>query len=283
MINLTPDSFSDPAKHLDSSSLSKTLNHFRAHNVGVLDIGAESTAPMNSEVGEKGEWERLENYFFKHPLFDEFLKFDLSLDSFRAETAKKFFERVRSFNPQGRLIWNDVSGVFDASVLEIVEKFSVSYIYCHNEVSSRDSVFSHAKLRGVGDIFERALLDATKIKDTFECAGFGDRFIFDPCFGFSKSPEENYELMKRSAELINKLDASVMIGISHKSFLRSLIPDRESLSAQELNAQTDVLQSIYFSQLLTDPLIKDSQTEIFLRLHDPASFTLSNRAQIFLK
>ncbi len=286
VINLTPDSFSDPALHQSPEQLTKTLTHFKSHGVGILDIGAESTAPMNAAVGHEDEWERLQKYFFSHPNFADCLDFDLSLDSFRPQSARLFFSKLVELGFKKRMIWNDVSGVLDEEVFTLVDKFKLTYIYCHNEVKARSDVFAHSKLRGSGDIYGRVIADARRVQAEFAQRGLAQHLIIDPCFGFSKSALENYELMKKSAEMIRELSMSVMLGVSRKSFLRALVPGAELLSRGELNQYCDVLQSLYFSNLLAEFSEVDQfdpPLEIMLRLHAPESFSLSNKAQIFLK
>ncbi len=283
VINVTPDSFSDPGLHQSAAQISHTLSHFRSHQVQILDIGAESTAPMNSAVGESGEWARLEDYFFASPHLEEFLSFEISLDSFRPKTVAAFAQKLRELGYQKRLIWNDVSGVLSEEVFELIKRWDMTYVYCHNEVKSRDDIFSHAKLRGDGPIFDRVLSDALRVKELFHARNLLAKLVFDPCFGFSKSAGENYELMSQIKELISSSELNMMIGVSRKSFLRSLVQDGSNLSREELNAKTDSLQSIYFSNLLSQLDKLTSKVEIMLRLHEPSSFTLSKQSQIFLK
>lgn len=286
VINLTPDSFSDPALHQSPEQITKTLSHFKSHNVGILDIGAESTAPMNASIGPDHEWDRLQKHFFSHPKLAECLDFDLSLDSFRPQSARLFFSKLTELGFKNRMIWNDVSGVLDEEVFALVDEFKLTYIYCHNEVKSRSDVFAHSKLRGSGAIYGRVIADARRVQKEFEQRGQAEHLIFDPCFGFSKSVEENYELMKKSADMIKELSMSVMLGVSRKSFLRALVPGADLLSRSELNQYCDLLQSQYFSHLLgelREPDHFNHPLEIMLRLHAPESFSLSNKAQIFLK
>lgn len=283
VINLTPDSFSDPALHQSAEALTNTLKHFKAHGVEILDIGAESTAPMNSSIGEELEWERLYTHFFSHPKLCELFDFDLSLDSFRPQTAHRFFAKLKELGFKKRMIWNDVSGVLGDEAYNLIEEFKLTYIYCHNEVKSRDDIFAHAGLRGSGNILERVLADGVRVKSEFQARGLSKYLVFDPCFGFSKSPEENYELMKKSASMIQQLGMNVMLGLSRKSFLRALVPRSDVDTRSLINQQSDVLQSIYFSKILSELDYFDHTLEIMLRLHEPESFTLSKQAQIFLK
>jgi len=283
VINLTPNSFSDPHKHLVVESLIKTVDHLRSHQVEILDIGAESSAPMNREIGPEQEWQRLEQYFFNSPQLQRMLEFDLSLDSFRPETAGAFFKKLRELGHNRRQIWNDVSGVLDEQTFEVIAEYELEYVYCHNEVKTRQDLFKHASLRGEGDIFNRVLGDASRVVDLFTRRGLKDRLIFDPCFGFSKSSEENYALLKECARLVVSIDVTCLIGISRKSFLRSLVSAREELSTEQLNEQTDVLQAIFLADLVRELSSNAHRQELIVRLHDPACFALSKQSQIFLK
>ena len=84
------------------------------------------------------------------------------------------------------LIWNDVSGCFDHSVQDFLNKNpKLSYVYSHSNVPEReltnqhmDFCFEEVSLPSVSFYFKEFLKQAK---------GFRNRFYLDPCFGFSKS------------------------------------------------------------------------------------------------
>lgn len=280
VINLTPNSFSDGHKHLEDETLAHTLAHFKKYHVKTLDIGAESTAPMNQAVGAKEEWQRLERYFFGSEQLAKMLSFHLSLDSFRPETVRLFMSALKKTSYHGRVIWNDVSGVLDQECFDLLAEFSqLDYVYCHNEVSARSEIFNHAKTFGAGEILARIALDFKRARELLSAHSSQRQLIFDPCLGFSKLPEENIEILKNMGTIAQACGPhALMIGMSRKSFLRRALPELES--RELINQGCDVLQSLYFGQLIKEEW---SCGEIFLRLHDPFSFELSKRSQMFLK
>lgn len=278
VINVTPDSFSDGSLHQSSHHLHNTLQHFKNYNVSILDIGAESSAPMNQAVGVVEETKRLKEYFWESDSLEEMLKFKLSLDSFRIETVETFIQKL---GPQSKLIWNDVSGELDSACLQILERYpNLHYVYCHNEVKSRTNLFAHAKTFGEGDIIFRVLNDYSRVRDIFKKHVGLERLTFDPCLGFSKRYEENLEILKRLPEIALELgETPLMLGLSRKSFLRRQFP--EITEREELNSACDSLQSTIFSEFLRDRTLANKK--IIIRLHDPLSFELARRAQVFLK
>lgn len=282
VINVTPDSFSDANFHQNSDNLKNTLQHFKKYNVSILDIGAESTAPMNAAVGASAEVERLNQYFWNSDALDEMLEFKLSLDSFRIETVQAFVKNLKEkVGSDFRLIWNDVSGELSADCLALLEKYpNIDYVYCHNEVRDREKIFDHAKTFGEGHIIARTLKDCSRVKEIFKAHVGSERLIFDPCLGFSKRYEENLEILKRLPEIARELgEIPLMLGLSRKSFLRRQFP--EITGPEELNRACDTLQSTIFCELMREKALANKK--IIPRLHDPLSFELARRSQVFLK
>jgi len=60
VLNCTPNSFSDGGEISSSEDLMAKISSFG--HVDALDLGAESTAPMNESISWKTEWERLRTY-----------------------------------------------------------------------------------------------------------------------------------------------------------------------------------------------------------------------------
>jgi dihydropteroate synthase len=205
VMNVTPDSFSDGGEVLTAEEFQGRLQTLGP--LDILDVGAESTAPMNRPVSWRTEWERLEIFL------PELLKLQcpLSLDTYHPETI---FEFLRHWH--GPLIWNDVSGQFD----EHVERFllddpSHTYVLCHNRVPSREATGRHMEYVGAsrGHLLEEL--------EEFFRPHRRPQVVFDPCLGFSKSYDENWEILEHFHELQARLPHDRwLLGFSRKSFLR---------------------------------------------------------------
>lgn len=213
VINLTPNSFSDGGELKDSSSLINRLNQFGS--VDALDIGAESTAPMNASISSDEEWDRIS------PFLDWILaqKPLISIDTYHPETIFK----IAALWPKDRpLIWNDVSGKFDHHVERYLRMRSdFHYVFCHNLAPTRELSGRHMDY----------------LSDTLDLWSYFSphqhpQVIFDPCLGFSKTYEQNWMILDQFPELQKKYPRW-LLGFSRKSFLRKKfnleVGDREEL------------------------------------------------------
>lgn len=219
VMNITPNSFSDGG---ELSSIDSLLNRLEYLNqFEAIDIGAESTAPMNVSISWTQEWERLERLL---PCLSR-IKTSLSLDTYHPETIFKFLEFWK-----GPLIWNDISGKFDEDVKKFLNlKPEHRYVYCHNLSPTRELCVSHmdylSKASGIEFLNE--------LSDYFNKVDHA-QVIFDPCLGFSKSYDQNWFILDNFEKLIEKcLSSYWLIGFSRKSFLRKkynlTLNDRDDL------------------------------------------------------
>lgn len=207
VMNITPNSFSDGGK------LSPELFHARLKEMGpidALDIGAESTAPMNQSISWKEEWERLRPYM---PLLKAYPGI-LSFDTYHPETIEEILRIYHDEHWQQELFWNDVSGKFDDFAYEFLsmsERFS--YVLCHNLAPTRPFTGRHMD-------YVDPELTLEKIRDFFVAFKI-PRIIFDPCLGFSKTYEQNWMILENFVDLQKMIGHDRwLVGFSRKSFLR---------------------------------------------------------------
>ena len=242
-MNVTPDSFSDGGKHLTTDDLARTLEGWGA--VDGIDIGAESTAPMNRSITADVERERLQAVL---PLLKSWPKgVTLSLDTYRAETADWFFSQVAADIP---CVWNDVSGIVDEAVISVLKKHpKLRYVLCFNTSPQRDVGSEHMKHVTAGPIvpvardFFRRQFETLLKNDLFS------RTMADPCFGFAKTREQNHELLQQLPLLMEELACPQWVwGVSRKSFMRfpESLNVREPLHQQQL----DALQLLWMREAL---------------------------------
>lgn len=206
VMNITPNSFSD------GGELTPSNFHSRLSQMGpidALDLGAESTAPMNEAISSDEEWQRLSPVV---PFLKD-LRCTLSLDTYHPETI---FRIAKDWN--GPLIWNDVSGKFDPHVkkfLQMNEDFH--YVFCHNLAPSRELTIRHMQC-----LSERQDADFLTELAEFFMPHLHPRVILDPCLGFSKSYMQNWYILDHFCELQALVPHDRwLIGFSRKSFLRN--------------------------------------------------------------
>jgi dihydropteroate synthase len=274
VINITPNSFSDGNQHNSLESFSKRFNELLDW-ADIIDIGAESSAPMNQSISKDEELKRYQDVFF--PFLEKTAdpQSQISIDTYKVEVFKEVAHQLNQFWPKTKIIFNDVSGKLDSELLDLLNNFKIpfTYIYSHNLCKSRKDCLKHmdhvTKLHDfefVKGVVEYFIAGIDKIKET-------DRpFMIDPCFGFSKTREQNHTLLKYFKTFLLQLPYSLpcVYGISKKSFLR--FPKDLDVKDKENLAVLEQMQSILMYDLLKESL----QREIIFRVHEPKSFQAAN-------
>ena len=201
ILNLTPDSFYAPSRTAPGDVVS-VASRMMADGAWALDLGAVSTRPGSAPVSADEEWARLEPALLA--LRDS--GFTLSVDTFRSEIVSRVYDTV------GPFIVNDITaGAYNPGMLPLVGKLGLPYIAMHLHGNP------YTPSETPGDVVE----DVTAYFRAFALraadAGIAD-WILDPGFGFSKTLEQNWDLLYRLSEL-QCLGRPVLAGISRKSML----------------------------------------------------------------
>ena len=211
VMNVTPNSFSDGGSISGTDSFKSKLKSFG--NVDAIDIGAESTAPMNQSIFWEEEWERLLPFI---PFILE-SEVTISLDTYHPETIDQFLKVWKDQNCKRPIIWNDVSGKFDHFAKAFLKYDpSFTYIFCHNLAPLRELSGKHMEYKwsSEGEDFLNELASYFRGR-------IHPQVIFDPCLGFSKTYEQNWYILDHFHELQKKTGHDRwLLGFSRKSFLR---------------------------------------------------------------
>ena len=229
ILNITPDSFFDGGKYKSEKEL---LNHVeRMLNEGAtfIDIGAYSSRPRAQHISEKEELNRLLPTL--DIILNEFPNTLVSIDTFRSEVAKQGIA-------SGAALINDISGgSLDEKMFQTVGELQVPYILMHikgNPQNMQENPTYENVTRDVLYYFSKkvAALRKEKVND----------IIIDLGFGFGKTLEHNYELLKH-LQLFKNLELPILTGISRKSMLYKLLDStpNEALNATSI-ANTIALQ-----------------------------------------
>lgn len=226
ILNLTPDSFFADSRLLEAGMLqSDALLHkageMLCDGATILDLGAYSTRPGASEISEQEEIDRLipavETIRKAFP--DAFL----SADTFRSRVA-------RAAIAAGANLINDVGGgTLDDDMFRTVAELQVPYILMHMRGTPATMQLHTQYENLLADVAAHLLNRAHAL----HLLGAKD-VIFDPGFGFAKTIDQNFELLRRLGEIVH-LGYPVLAGISRKSMIyRSLGTD----AAGALNGTT---------------------------------------------
>lgn len=265
---MTPNSFSDRGKFLNEDAARIQLQNFLDQKDLIIDVGFESTAPMNSAITMEEEWIRFESFLELSKEFS-FEGKKLSIDTYKSDNFIRMARAFKTYHPGVKLIWNDVSGVLDESIWNALSQIDCLYIYNSTHIPSRDLVLNHMIFLNKADVTEATVKNFQRATEAFKKRGSGweDRLIVDPGFGFSKTYEQNWQLIHSFQEILDHTDRPVLIGLSKKSFLRKAL-GTESFEESE---------HLHFHCLVN--LMKMQGPHRLYRVHDPRIVELARRFQ----
>jgi 2-amino-4-hydroxy-6-hydroxymethyldihydropteridine diphosphokinase/dihydropteroate synthase len=227
--NLTPDSFSDSEPVRSEGDQDQRFQRLVENNIGIIDIGGESTRPGATPLTPEQEWNRV-GPALRH-LREKFkgrsLRPLLSLDTYHFESALRAIEL-------GVDIVNDVSGLADLRFVDLIKSSHCSYVLMHSlSVPANPNQVLPPSLDVMAELeswFRKKiqLLVSQGIKK--------DQIILDPGLGFGKSPLQS-QIILQNVERLFSLNHRILIGHSRKSYMKSYAPrvpderDPESLGA----------------------------------------------------
>ena len=209
ILNVTPDSFSDGGKH---ANVKQALEHaLRMIDEGAtfIDVGGESTRPGAPDVSLQEELDRT------IPVIEAVAKNTACVISIDTSKADVMREAVKA----GAGLINDVRALQEPGALQVAAEAQVPVCLMHMQGQPRTMQQSPEYDDVVNDVGQ-FLLARTKV---CEEAGIAkDKILFDPGYGFGKSLEHNYTLVKHLPSLM-KLGYPVLVGMSRKSMIGNLL------------------------------------------------------------
>lgn len=226
ILNITPDSFYDGGKIKNDSEILGLAEKMLTDGATFIDIGGYSSRPGATDISVNEELERVLPVVTL--LLKNFPEVILSIDTFRAEVAKKAIEA-------GAAIINDISaGVLDDQMLKTIADYQVPYIMMHMKGSPQ----TMKEFADYKDVVREVLLYFSERIATARSFGIND-LIIDPGFGFAKTISHNFELL-RNTEKLQIADVPILIGVSRKSMIYKTL---DTSAADALNGTT-VLNTI---------------------------------------
>ena len=139
VINLTPDSFSDGGKYNSCTGLEQRIEEAIIWHTSYLDIGAQSTAPMNNPIDEFEELGRFEKYLLP-VLVSQVIppSICISIDTYRPSVFAKVYGWIKEYLPYNQVIFNDISGVLDSELIDLMKRYpDFRYVCCHTGLKER--------------------------------------------------------------------------------------------------------------------------------------------------
>lgn len=206
IMNMTPDSFfANSRVDLSTDHVLRIADKMLCEGAKILDIGGYSSRPGAAEVSKDEEIKRTVPHI--EAIKRKFPEALVSIDTFRAAVAKAAVE-------SGADIVNDISsGELDSQMLENVGALGVPYIAMHMQGSPQ----TMQGLTNYADITKDICCFFSKKLE--ECRKFGIKdVIIDPGFGFAKTLDQNYEILK-NLMYFKTIESLLLVGLSRKSMI----------------------------------------------------------------
>lgn len=226
IVNLTDDSFYQHSRCADVSQAVGLAARHVEEGANIIDVGACSSRPGSLPVGAEEEWNRLKPALTA--LRMEFPDVTISVDTCWADVV----ERVNGL--VGDFIVNDISaGEEDPDMLETVGRLGLTYVAMHKR-GRPDEMQNMTSYDDVGEAVLDYFMDfSVKAEDK----GVVD-WILDPGFGFSKTLDQNYELLRNLGRLKSVPgNRRILVGVSRKSMIYKPL----NISPEDSLAPTQVI------------------------------------------
>lgn len=206
ILNATPDSFFAGSRKQTERELMERVQQILSEGGSIIDVGAYSTRPGAAVVSAEEEWQRLEQALrIVHREAPEAI---LSVDTFRADIARRCVETF------GVSIINDISGGdADAQMFDTVADLRVPYVLMHCQGTPQ----TMQQAPSYKNVTAEVITDLSPKVRQLRQRGARD-IIIDPGFGFGKTLEHNYTLL-RQLEDFRIFDLPLLVGISRKSMI----------------------------------------------------------------
>ncbi len=205
IVNVTPDSFSDGGQHATTEAAIRHARGLIDQGAQILDIGGESTRPGAEPVPLKRELERV------MPVIDALRHADVALS---IDTCKP--QVMRAALDSGVDLINDVTGFRDVAAQELVSSHrSCGVCIMHMQGQPRTMQAAPHYDALVPEV-RAELIEAAM---ALEARGIGaNRIAIDPGFGFGKTLEHNYSLLRELSQFTDT-GYPVLVGLSRKSMI----------------------------------------------------------------
>ena len=223
ILNVTPDSFYANSRQQDEIAIAKRIEAIISEGGTFVDVGGCSSRPDAVEVAVEEEWNRVEPAL--KMLRDNYPEIPVSVDTFRADIARRAVEEY------GVVVVNDISGgAIDEKMFETVANLNVPYVLMHMHGNPQ----TMQQYTDYDNVVEDVMMYFAEKVRALRLLGVND-IIIDPGFGFSKTLEQNYELMRYLNEFSMMFESPLLVGISRKSMVYNLL---DGTAEDRLNGTT---------------------------------------------
>ena len=206
IVNVTPDSFSENGVNYDPHKAIENALRMVTNGADILDIGGESTRPGASPVAESEEIKRVV------PVIEGLRKETnvlISIDTTKANVAQAALD-------VGADIINDISGMKqDPNMPSVAINSGASCILMHMKGTPQ----TMQQYTEYSEIVHEINQYFGTLIELYESMGIQrEKIAIDPGIGFSKTVEQNLELIAR-LDQFHVHGCPILLGPSRKSFI----------------------------------------------------------------
>lgn len=205
ILNVTPDSFSDGGEHFNLEFALERAEQMIADGVDIIDIGGESTKPGVAPVSLEEELKRVMPLVYALKDCGK----PLSVDTYKPQVMKEVLLA-------GADMINDINGFRAPGAVDAVKNTKAGLCVMH--MQGEPSTMQHApKYSHV--VEEVTAFFQIRIKEMLAAGVKSDQICIDPGFGFGKTAEHNYELLRYTKQFIEQFNMPLLAGMSRKSMI----------------------------------------------------------------
>ena len=209
VVNVTPDSFSDPGVHFEPDVAVAAAHRMLDEGAAIVDVGGESTRPGSHGVSLEEELRRVV------PVLERLTDVPVSIDTAKAEVARRALEL-------GAELVNDVTALRgDARMAEVVAAADAYVCLMHMQGEPR-TMQVQPRYDDVASEVAAFLDERVRFAVAADIAE--DHICVDPGIGFGKTVAQNFELVRR-LDVLTALGRPVLVGFSRKSSLGRVLGD----------------------------------------------------------
>ena len=230
ILNITPDSFSDAGQYQHLEFAISRAEQMIVDGVDIIDIGGESSRPGAPPLPLQDELQRVMPVLYALRDCGK----PLSIDTYKPEVMR---EAILA----GADMINDINGFRAAGAIDAVRDSDCALCIMHMQSvpqTMQDQPQYEDVVREVIDFLRERI-------DTMTAAGIDrERLCVDPGFGFGKTVEQNYALLRATRQLRSELDLPVLAGLSRKSMIGAVTgrPVEQRLAGSVAGALAAVAQ-----------------------------------------
>jgi dihydropteroate synthase len=205
ILNTTPDSFSDGGRFESLEFAVSRAEEMISEGVDMIDIGGESSRPGAPAVSLEQELGRVMPVLYALQDMGK----PLSVDTYKPVVMR---EAILA----GADMINDINGFRAPGALEAVAGSDCGLCVMHMQGSPQNMQQNPV----YGDVVAEVIAFLRERVEAMLAAGIErERICVDPGFGFGKTVEHNFALLRNIGRMQQELDLPVLAGLSRKSMI----------------------------------------------------------------